>query len=158
MVPFLSVFEMEQKIAVFVGSFDPFTIGHYDIVQRGLALFDKIIIGIGVNIDKTKCDHVAQERLTYIQSIFKDNQRVEVALYEGLSVDFAKQNAAKFILRGVRNIVDFEYESNMAVINRTLSGIETVLLPAKPELAHVSSSIVRELKKYNQNIENFLVK
>ena len=81
-----------------------------------------------------------------------------MALYEGLSVDFAKQNAAKFILRGVRNIVDFEYESNMAVINRTLSGIETVLLPAKPELAHVSSSIVRELKKYNQNIENFLVK
>ncbi|MBQ2441071.1 MAG: pantetheine-phosphate adenylyltransferase [Paludibacteraceae bacterium] len=149
---------MEQKIAVFVGSFDPFTIGHYDIVQRGLALFDKIIIGIGVNIDKTKCDSMAQERLTYIQSIFKDNQRVEVALYEGLSVDFAKQNAAKFILRGVRNIVDFEYESNMAVINRTLSGIETVLLPAKPELAHVSSSIVRELKKYNQNIENFLVK
>ena len=149
---------MEQKIAVFVGSFDPFTIGHYDIVQRGLALFDKIIIGIGTNIDKTKCDTVAQERLKNIQSIFKDNQRVEVALYEGLSVDFAKQNAAKFILRGVRNIVDFEYENNMAVINRTLSGIETVLLPAKPELAHVSSSIVRELKKYNQNIENFLVK
>ena len=144
-----------MKIAIFPGSFDPFTVGHYDIVMRGLPLFDEIIIGIGRNVNKQGYFPI-EKRMEAIQSAFADEPRVKVMCYEGLTTDFAQAQRATCILRGVRSVQDFEYERNIAEANKQLCGIETVLLYTRPEFAHISSSLVRELRSYNKDITPYL--
>lgn len=144
-----------MKIAIFPGSFDPFTVGHYDIVMRGLPLFDEIIIGIGRNVNKQGYFPI-EKRMEAIQSAFADEPRVKVMCYEGLTTDFAQAQRATCILRGVRSVQDFEYERNIAEANKQLCGIETVLLYTRPEFAHISSSLVRELHSYNKDITPYL--
>lgn len=144
-----------MKTAIFPGSFDPFTIGHYDVVRRALQLFDKIIIGIGTNATKQPVFSV-EERLKQIEETFSNDPRVEVQVYDSLTVDFAKQAGAQFILRGVRCIADFEYERNMAEANKEIGGIETILLYTSPEYAHISSTLVRDLYSYGKDISSFL--
>ena len=144
-----------MKTALFPGSFDPFTIGHHDIVVRGLQLFDEIVVAIGRNAQKP--GHSSpEERLQAIQQVYADHPRVRVYIYEGLTIDFAQQVGASCILRGVRSVQDFEYERQIADANRQLSGIDTVLLYTRPEYAHISSSLVRELKSYNKDITDYL--
>ncbi|MCQ2347934.1 MAG: pantetheine-phosphate adenylyltransferase [Paludibacteraceae bacterium] len=144
-----------MKKAIFPGSFDPFTIGHYDIVNRGLKLFDHITIGIGRNSVKKETFPI-RERLTAIQKIFGDNPKVDVQIYDCLTVDFAKQVGAEFILRGIRCVEDFEYERNMAEANKQIGGIETMLLYTRPEYAHISSTLVRDLYSYNKDVSAFV--
>lgn len=144
-----------QRIAVFPGSFDPFTIGHQSIVTRAAELFDKIIIAIGIN-DKKQSTHSEQERITQIKKAVKGIENIEVISYHGLTVDVCKQYDAKYLLRGVRSFTDFEYEQNMADINRKIAGIETVILFTLPEHASISSSVVRELDKYGYDTTDFL--
>ncbi len=141
--------------AVFPGTFDPFTVGHYDIVRRGLTFTDEIVIAVGVNEQKHTLTEL-EERLNTIRQLFEGEPRVSVAAYDGLTTDFARKVGAGFILRGVRSISDFEYERNMADINRHLTGIETVLLFSSPELAYVSSSMVRELIHLGKPVDEFL--
>lgn len=144
-----------QRIAVFPGSFDPFTIGHLSIVSRAADLFDKIIIAIGIN-DKKQSTHSEQERITQIKKAVRGIENIEVISYHGLTVDVCKQYGAKYLLRGVRSFTDFEYEQNMADINRKIAGIETVILFTLPEHASISSSVVRELDKYGYDTTDFL--
>lgn len=144
-----------MKRAIFPGSFDPFTIGHYDIVMRGLLIFDEIIIGIGHNSQKQDAFPL-QDRLQDIQRLFANEPRVTVETYDGLTIDFAAKHQATCILRGVRSVLDFEYERNIAEANKQLCGIETVLLYTKPEYAHISSSLVRELHSYHKDITPYL--
>lgn len=144
-----------MKTAIFPGSFDPFTIGHFDIVKRGLDIFDEIIIGIGHNSHKVPTFPI-EERLKSIKDAFAHEPRVKVELYEGLTIDFAHKHNAQHILRGVRSIKDFEYERDIAEANKQLCGIETVLLYTRPEYAHISSSLVRELYSYNKDITPYL--
>lgn len=145
----------DKRIAIFPGSFDPFTIGHESIVQRALPLFDKIVIAIGVNFGK-KSLSTPEERLAWIQGVFRNEPRVSVIYYTGLTVDAARQCGATFMLRGVRMVQDFEYEKNLAETNRALSGMETVLLYTLPEYGHISSSTVRELVEYGYDVSEFL--
>ncbi len=144
-----------MKKAIFPGSFDPFTLGHYDIVNRGLALFDEIIIGIGRNSTK-KDTFPIREREEAIRKIFKDEPRIRVEIYDCLTVDFAKQHDAKFILRGIRCVEDFEYERNMAEANRQLGDLETIILYTHPEYAHISSTLVRDLYAYGKDVSAFV--
>lgn len=145
-----------KRIALFPGSFDPFTKGHKNIVERTLqSVADTVIIAIGNNCEK-KCMQTVEERLESIQRVFKGNEKVRVVAYEGLTIDFAKSVNADFIVRGVRSIKDFEYEREIADVNRKLSGIETILLYTEPEYASISSSIVRELKSYGKDVSQFL--
>jgi len=144
-----------MKKAIFPGSFDPFTLGHYDIVNRGLTLFDHITIGIGRNSVKKETFPI-RERLSAIQKIFGDNDKVDVQIYDCLTVDFAKQVDAQFILRGIRCVEDFEYERNMAEANKQIGGIETILLYTRPEYAHISSTLVRDLYSYNKDVSAFV--
>ena len=144
-----------MKTALFPGSFDPFTIGHHDIVVRALAIFDEIIIAIGRNAQKP--GHASpEERLQAIQQVFANEPRVRVHIYEGLTIDFAQQVGASCILRGVRSVQDFEYERQIADANKQLSGIDTVLLYTRPEYAHISSSLLRELQSYGRDITPYL--
>lgn len=144
-----------MRRAIFAGSFDPFTIGHADIVSRGLSLFDEVIIAIGENISKTGT-HSTDERRETIERIYADNDRVRVVTYNTLTADLARNLDAQFLLRGVRNTVDFEYERSMAEANHELAGLETVVLMTRPELAHISSTLVRDLEKYNKDITKYL--
>lgn len=144
-----------RRIALFPGSFDPFTRGHESIVTRALPLFDEIIIAIGVNINKQALTSM-ELRQQLIESVFRNEPKVKVVTYTGLTVDVAREHKANFFLRGVRMIQDFENEMNMAEVNRELSGMETVLLYTLPEYSHISSSIVRELVKYNQDVTSYL--
>jgi pantetheine-phosphate adenylyltransferase len=145
-----------KRIALFPGSFDPFTKGHKNIVERTLqSVADTVIIAIGNNCEK-KCMQTVEERVESIQRVFKGNDKVRVVAYEGLTIDFAKSVNADFIVRGVRSIKDFEYEREIAEVNRKLSGIETILLYTEPEYASISSSIVRELKSYGKDVSQFL--
>ena len=145
------------RIAIFPGSFDPFTIGHESIVLRALPLFDQIVIAIGVNYSKRPLT-TPEERLTWIRGVFRHEPKVSVMHYTGLTVDAARQCGASFLLRGVRMVQDFEYEKNMAETNRAMSGIETVLLYTLPEYGHISSSTVRELVEYGHDVSAFLPK
>ena len=129
--------------------------GHYDIVRRALTFTDEIIIAVGVNELKNTLTEL-DERLATIRELYANEPRVSVAAYDGLTTDFARSVGARFILRGVRSISDFEYERNMADINRHLTGIETVLLFSSPELAYVSSSMVRELIHLGKPVDEFL--
>lgn len=145
----------DMKKAIFPGSFDPFTKGHHDIVVRALNLFDEIIIGIGKNYSKRETFPL-DERIAAIDQYFAAEPRVKVMAYEGLTVDFATEQQAQFILRGVRSVQDFEYERNIAEANKQLSGIETILLYTRPEFAHISSTLVRDLHSHNKDITPFL--
>jgi pantetheine-phosphate adenylyltransferase len=139
------------------GSFDPFTAGHASLVTRGLELFDRIVIAIGINAQKPNEAGRAEERAADIRRLYADQaDRVSVIVYTGLTVDAAEEAGAKFLLRGVRSVKDFEYERDIADVNRKLSGIETVLLYSLPELSAVSSSIVRELRSYGRDVSQFL--
>lgn len=141
--------------ALITGSFDPFTIGHDDIVRRTLQLFDSVLIGVGVNERKTYRQST-EERIDAIRRIYADEPRVEVKSYSDLTVDFARREGVDVIVKGVRGIKDFEYEREQADINRRLSGIETLLLFADPSLASISSSMVRELEHFGHDISDFL--
>lgn len=143
-----------MRIALFPGSFRPFTAGHADIVARGLELFDKVIIAIGINPAKPAAD--AEAAVEAIRALYAAEPRVEVEAYSCLTADFARSCGAAFLLRGVRSVKDFEYERDMADINRRISGIESVILFSRPELAAVSSSVVRELESYGHDVTQFL--
>ena len=145
-----------SKIAVFAGSFDPFTIGHKNIVDRALAsVADEIIIAIGINYEK-KYMFSLEERLQAIRTVFQNEPRVRVETYEGLTTDYAKRVGGSFLLRGVRSVKDYEFERDMAEVNRRLTGIETVLLFTDAQYSCVSSSMVRELISYHQDVKEFL--
>ncbi len=145
-----------KKIAVFPGSFDPFTKGHEDIVRRGIMLFDEIIIGIGVNTTKTRyfSAELMQASIAYT---FQDLPNVKVSIFSGLTATFATENEANFLLRGVRNTTDFEYENTVAQANAYLvPGLDTFFLITSPALASINSTIVRDLHKYNAPVDAFL--
>ena len=144
-----------KKIAIFPGTFDPFTLGHLSLVERGLHLVDEIIIAIGVNQNK-KTFFTLEQRIEMISRFFEHNDRVSVQSYNSITVDFAKDVNAQFILRGIRSINDFEYEKNIADINRIMSGIDTFILFTEPQYTHISSSIVRELLSYGKNVDGFV--
>ena len=144
-----------MKIAVFPGSFDPFTIGHESIVARALPLFDKIVIGVGVNERKHSL-YPIEQRVAHIQKLYKDEPRVNVCSYNDLTIDLAKRVGAKFIVRGLRSVKDFEYERDVAAMNKRLGNVETILLLTEPEYASVRSSVVRELIHYGRDVKDFL--
>lgn len=137
-----------MRRAIFPGSFDPITSGHHDIITRGVTLFDELIIAIGVNSNK-KYMFSLDERKQFIEDSFADNPKIKVVTYEGLTVDFCKKIDAEFILRGLRNPADFEFEKAIAHTNRVLSSIETVFLLTAASTSFISSSIVREVIKNN---------
>lgn len=137
-----------MKKAVFPGSFDPITLGHYDIISRGLTLFDEIIIAIGVNAEK-KYMFDLDTRTKFVQSAFQGNDKVRVDTYSGLTVDYCKSQGANFILRGLRNPADFEFEKAIAHTNRKLAEIETVFLLTSSGKSYISSSIVRDVIRNN---------
>ena len=143
--------------AIFPGTFDPFTIGHESIVRRALTFTDEVIIAIGINEQKHSFFPVAK-REQMIRDYYKDEPRVKVMSYSNLTVDFAHEVGANTIIRGIRTVKDFEYEETIADINRKLTGIETIFLFTEPDLASISSSIVRELMKYNKEVTQFLPK
>ena len=147
-----------MKTGIFVGSFNPYTIGHDSIVRRALPLFDRLVIGVvGDNVHKPDMPS-AEERMKVIRELYADEKRIEVKPYNGLAMDFAKAENAKFIVKGVRTVSDFEYEQWQADFNRKLGGIETILLYTEPELASVSSSAVRELKHFGVDVSAYLPK
>ena len=148
---------MKKRIALFPGTFDPFTIGHQSLVSRGLALVDEIIISIGIN-EKKQTYFSIEKRIEAISNLYKDEPRVKVMSYNSLTVDLANEVGAAFILRGIRTVNDFEYEKSIADVNRKLSGIETFILFTEPEHTHISSSIVRELLNYGKDISQFVPK
>jgi len=133
-----------MKRAIFPGSFDPLTLGHYDIIQRGITLFDELVIAIGINAEK-KYMFTLEERKQFIEEAFKGEPKVKVTTYKGLTVDFCNEIDANFILRGLRNPADFEFEKAIAHTNRSLSEIETVFLLTSSGKSYISSSIVRDV-------------
>jgi pantetheine-phosphate adenylyltransferase len=133
-----------MKRAIFPGSFDPITLGHYDIIKRGISLFDELIIAIGINTDK-KYMFSLEERINFVTEAFQDESRIKVVSYKGLTIDFAQEMDAEFILRGLRNPADFEFEKAIAHTNRRLSDIETVFLLTSSGKSYISSSIVRDV-------------
>ncbi|NLC87083.1 MAG: pantetheine-phosphate adenylyltransferase [Bacteroidales bacterium] len=145
------------RVAVFPGTFDPFTIGHESLVRRGLLLMDRLVIAIGVNESKNSYFSIEQ-RIEMIRELYKDEPRVSVQSYNTLTIEFAQKVGARYILRGIRSVIDFEYEKTIADMNRTISGIETFVLFTEPALTHVSSSNVRELLRYGSDISSFIPK
>lgn len=144
-----------KRVALYPGTFDPFTIGHLSIVERGLQLFDEIIIAIGVN--EAKINHTTiQQRIEHIKRVTSKMQGVRVISYGNLTVEAAKEHGANFILRGVRTVADYEYERNLAYANRNLTGIETVLLYTLPELSYVSSTLVRDLQRHGYDVSQYV--
>ena len=147
-----------MRTGVFVGSFNPFTIGHDSIVKRALPLFDRLVIGVvGDNVHKPDMPS-AEERMQAIRKLYADEQRIEVKPYHGLAMDFAKAEGAQFIVKGVRSVSDFEYEQWQADFNRRIGGVETILLYTEPELASISSSALRELQHFGVDITSYLPK
>lgn len=144
-----------MKRAIFPGSFDPFTIGHYSIVQRALSFFDEIVIGIGINNTK-KTYFSLEKRLEMIHQAFDNEPRIKLASYNSLTVDFALEVNATFILRGLRSVADFEYERTIADANRKLTGVETVILFTESEYSYISSTVARELISFGKDISSFL--
>ncbi len=142
---------------LFVGSFDPFTIGHASIVRRALPLFDHIIIGVGVN-ERKKYMLSAEERVKRIKRLYADEPKIEVKAYSDLTIDFARREQTTYIIKGVRSVKDFEYEREQADVNRLLSGVETIFLYAEPQLSSISSTMVRELQHFGRDISEFLPK
>ena len=144
-----------MNIALFVGSFDPFTIGHQAIVSRALPLFDRLVIGVGVN-ERKQTMFSSEERVDTLRQLYANEPRVCVVAYTDLTVDLARREGATFIVKGVRSMKDFEYEREQADINRRLTGIDTLLFFADPELASISSSMVRELMHFGRDVTPFL--
>lgn len=140
---------------LFPGSFDPFTRGHADIARRALEIADEIVIAVGAHPDK-KGRFSVDERMEQIRRAFDSDPRVTVVSYHGLTTDLARRQHATALLRGVRTVADYEYERQMAEVNRRLTGIETILLLADPALADISSSVVRELLSYGKDVSQFL--
>ena len=146
------------RTGVFVGSFNPLTIGHDSIVKRALPLFDRLVIGVvGDNVHKPDMPS-AEERMQAIHELYANEKRIEVKPYHGLAMDFAKAEGAQYIIKGVRSVSDFEYEQWQADFNRRIGGIETLLLYSEPELASVSSSALRELQHFGVDITPYLPK
>ena len=146
-----------MKIGIFVGSFDPFTIGHDAIVRRALPLFDKVVIGVGIN-ERKKCMLSTEERTERIARLYADEPKIEVKAYGDLTIDFARREGAEYIIKGVRSVKDFEYEREQADVNRLLTGVETIFFYAEPQLSSISSSMVRELQHFGRDISEFLPK
>ncbi len=147
---------MKNKIALFPGSFDPFTIGHESIVRRALPLFNQIVIAVGYNTNK-KGFFPLEDRLKWIKNVFGDDEKIEVDTYEGLTIDFAKAKGAQYILRGIRTSSDFEYERAIAQMNRAMCPeIESVFLLTLPEYTHVASAIVRDIILHGGDASMFL--
>ena len=144
-----------KRVAIFPGTFDPFTRGHYSVVSRALSMFDEVVIAIGVNALKRPMFTV-EERMAMLESLFANEPRVKVMSYSGLTVDVARECGAQFMLRGVRSVIDFEYERSIADVNREISGLETVMLFTEPMYAHISSSVVRELLSYGRDVTAFV--
>ncbi|MDD3321686.1 MAG: pantetheine-phosphate adenylyltransferase [Paludibacter sp.] len=144
-----------MKRAIFPGTFDPFTIGHYSIVLRGLSIFDEIVIGIGHNQSKKTLFSI-EKRMEIIQQAFADEPRVKVQSYDSLTIDFALSVDAEFVLRGLRSVGDFEYERTIADTNRKLTGVETVILFTESEYSYISSTVTRDLISYGKDISAFL--
>ena len=142
---------------IFTGSFDPFTVGHDDILRRALPLFSRIVIGVGVN-ERKQYMQSADERCAAIRRIYEGEEKIEVKAYSDLTVDFARREGAAYIIKGVRSVKDFEYEREQADINRQLSGVETLLLYSDPRYSSVSSSMVRELIHFGQDVSRYLPK
>ena len=145
----------ELRIALFPGSFDPFTRGHRAIVDRALPLFDKLVIAIGVNRAKKGWMPV-EERLEKLRALYASEPRVEVIAYETLTMDLAAEYGAKYVLRGVRSMADFEYERTIADANRKIGGLETIFLISDADTAHISSSLVRELAAFGHDVSDLL--
>jgi pantetheine-phosphate adenylyltransferase len=146
-----------RRIALFPGSFDPFTKGHEDIVLRGLKLFDEIIIAIGYNSGKSKRYFAIEMMVDKINETFAGYPNIKVQTYDELTADYARKNGANFLLRGLRNTTDFEYENSITQVNRFLNNeLESVFLITSPHLASLSSSIIREVHRYNGDVSNFL--
>lgn len=147
-----------MKIALFPGSFDPITIAHVDILKRALPLFDRIVVGIGLNSSKQNFLS-AKTREEMVKTIFAENDNVDVQLYEGLTVDFCRKIGAKYMVRGIRSASDFEYERAIAQINQTMMPqVETILLLSKPEYSAISSTIVRDILRNKGNVSPFVPK
>ena len=144
-----------MRTGIFAGSFDPFTTGHHSVVRRALPLFDKIVIGVGVNGSK-RCMLTPEERVENIRRIYAGEPRVEVRSYSGLTAEFARREGAGFIIKGVRGTADFEAERIQADINRRINGVETILLVAEPGMDSISSSIVRELASFGMDVSMFV--
>ena len=144
-----------MRTAIFPGSFDPFTIGHDALVRRALDIVDELYIAIGINTGK-RTMFTLEERMGRIAALYKDEPRIHVVSYEGLTTDFAQSIGAEFIIRGVRNTIDFEYERNIADINRMLTGIDTILLVSDLKYATISSSMVRESAHFGKDISAYL--
>jgi len=145
------------KKAVFPGSFDPLTLGHVDIINRALPLFDEIIIAIGTNSAK-KYMFSLEKRIQFIRETFKKEQKITVTSYKGLTIDFCRKNEIDFILRGLRNPADFEFEKAIAHTNRKLSKIETIFLLTSADTSYISSSIVRDIMRHGGDISSLVPK
>ena len=144
-----------MSTAIFPGTFDPFTIGHDALVRRALNIVDELYIAIGINTEKRTMLSL-EERMERIATLYKDEPRIHVVSYEGLTTDFAQSIGAQFIVRGVRSAIDFEYERNIADVNRMLTGIDTLLLISEPQYAAISSSMVRELAHFGKDISAYI--
>ena len=145
-----------MKQAIFPGSFNPFTVGHKDIVDRALAIFDRVIIAIGVNGEKVATED-AEQRANVIRGYFADNSAVEVKVYSGLTVDFCRERGVFTIVRGIRDCADWEYERKIADVNKLMeSRIETIYLQTSPQYASISSSVVRDILRHGGNVDEFL--
>jgi len=147
-----------MKIAVFPGSFDPITNGHIDLVHRFVPLFDKIIVAVGVNSAK-KGLFSLEQRLSWLEEVFKDYPSISVGSFEGLTVNFCKQEKAEYLIRGLRNASDFDYEKTISQLNNIIGdNVETLFFISKPEYSHISSTIVREIIKGKGDISTFVPK
>lgn len=149
---------MTEKIAVFPGSFDPLTLGHHSVVTRALPLFDKIVIAIGKNTQKNSFFTI-DERIELIKGVYSDQPKIDVQAYDGLTIDFCNSINAKFMLRGIRTVSDFEYECAISQMNQLMHpGVETVFLLTTPELTPVNSTIVRDILHYGGDVSQFVPK
>ena len=147
-----------SKIAIFPGSFSPFSIGHQAVVEKALPLFDKVIISIGINSEKDQYFSI-EERIQWIESVYRNNAKIEIKRYEGLTVDFCKKESANFILRGLRDSHDFKFEKNIAQMNKELNpNIETIFIITPPEVSHISSSLIRDIIKNGGDVSKFIPK
>ncbi|OAV45439.1 pantetheine-phosphate adenylyltransferase [Lewinella sp. 4G2] len=145
-----------MKTAVFPGSFDPITIGHVELVRRAVPLFDRIVVAVGVNSQKKYLCSLEQ-RLTWLETVFADEPKVEIASFEGLTAHFCKEIGARYLLRGLRNASDFDYEKTISQLNDIVGeGLETIFLISRPEVSHISSTIVREIIKGGGDATPFL--